>query len=221
MTQTQLLILRIPVILIALTIHEYAHGYIAWRKGDNTAKQAGRLTFNPIAHLDVLGTIMLFFGPFGWAKPVPVNPYNFDNPKRDMIYVGAAGPVSNILLALVFGFLFRFLHSSGAVASLSPMFLIFLQLCILINLGLSFFNLIPVPPLDGSNILMGFLPQDKVVSYLKYVRYAPQVFIFLIMTDWIYSRFHIGYPLFSFIIYPIFNLYFNFWQLIIFGGKVM
>ena len=221
MNETQLLIIRIPVILIALTVHEYFHGYVAWKKGDNTAKQAGRLTFNPIAHLDVFGTLMLFFGPFGWAKPVPVNPYNLDNPKRDMIFVGAAGPVSNIVLALLFGFTLRFLSASGAAASLSPMVLAFLQLSIMINLGLSFFNLIPVPPLDGSNILMGFLPQDKVAIYIKYVKYAPQVFIFLIVTDWIYSRFHIGYPLFSFIIYPLFNLYFNFWQLIIFGGKVM
>ncbi len=221
MNETQLLILRIPVILIALTIHEYAHGYIAWLKGDGTAKQAGRLTFNPIAHLDVLGTLMLFFGPFGWAKPVPVNPYNLDNPKRDMIFVGAAGPVSNILLALVFGFLLRFIITSGAAKSISPMIIVFLQLSLMINLGLSFFNLIPVPPLDGSNILMGFLPQDKISIYLKYVRYAPQVFIFLIVSDWIYSRFHIGYPLFSKIFYPLFNLYFDFWQLIIFGGKVM
>ena len=221
MNETQLLFIRIPVILIALTVHEFFHGYIAWVRGDNTAKQAGRLTFNPIAHLDVLGTLMLFFGPFGWAKPVPVNPYNLDNPKRDMIFVGAAGPVSNIVLALLFGFLLRFLSSSGLITSPTSALAIFLQLSVLINLGLSFFNLLPVPPLDGSNILLGFLPQDKVSTYLKLVRYAPQIFIFLIITDWIYSRLHIGYPLFSFIIYPIFNVYFNFWQFIIFGGKVM
>src|SRR4030042_605671 len=101
MTEQQLLLIRIPAILIALTIHEYAHGYVAWLKGDNTAKAAGRLTFNPLAHLDLFGTLMLFFGPFGWAKPVPVNPMNLDNPKKDMIYVGAAGPVSNIVLPIL------------------------------------------------------------------------------------------------------------------------
>lgn len=216
MTEAQYLLLRIPVILIALTIHEYAHGYIAWLKGDNTAKHAGRLTFNPIAHLDIFGTLMLFFGPFGWAKPVPVNPINLDNPKKDMIYVAAAGPLSNIILAILFGFVFRFLRFSGAITSFSPTVVIFLQFCILINLGLSFFNLIPIPPLDGSNILMGLLPSEKIGSYLTFIQHAPKVLLGLLLAEWML---HI--PLFSTIINPFWIPYLNFWQFIILGGKVM
>ena len=216
MTEAQYLLLRVPVILIALTIHEYAHGYVAWLKGDNTAKQAGRLTFNPIAHLDIFGTLMLFFGPFGWAKPVPVNPINLDNPKRDMIYVAAAGPLSNIVLAILFGLVFRFLISSGAITSISPTYVIFLKFCILINLGLSFFNLIPIPPLDGSNILMGFLPSEKIGSYLKFIQHAPKILLGLLLAEWML---HI--PLFSAIINPFWIPYLNFWQFIILGGKVM
>ncbi len=216
MTQTQFLILRIPAILIALTIHEYAHGYVAWLKGDNTAKQAGRLTFNPFAHLDLIGTLMLFFGPFGWAKPVPVNPINLDNPKRDMIYVGAAGPVSNILMALLFGALFRIIKLTVGSGSINTMFFAFIQLSILINLGLSFFNLIPIPPLDGSNILMGLLPSEKIVPYLKFVQHAPKILFGMLIAEWFL---HI--PVFSTIIYPIWIPYLNFWQFIIFGGKVM
>lgn len=216
MTQAQYLLIRIPVILIALTIHEYAHGYIAWRKGDNTAKQAGRLTFNPLAHLDIFGTLMLFFGPFGWAKPVPVNPMNLDNPKKDMIFVSAAGPLSNIILAILFGLVLRFLNFSQAASSYSSLFLAFLQLSIIINLGLSFFNLIPVPPLDGSNILMGFLPSKKIGSYLKFIQHAPKILLGLLLAEWV---FHI--PVFSTLINPLWVPYFNFWQFIIFGGKVM
>ena len=101
------ILISAPAILIALTVHEYSHAYIAHKKGDDTAKRAGRLTFNPLVHLDLFGTLMLLWGPFGWAKPVPVNPLNYDNPKRDDIYVSAAGPISNILLALLFGYFFR------------------------------------------------------------------------------------------------------------------
>ena len=216
MTQAQYLLIRIPAILIALTIHEYAHGYVAWLKGDNTAKQAGRLTFNPIAHLDIFGTLMLFLGPFGWAKPVPVNPMNLDNPKRDMIYVSAAGPLSNIVLAVLFGLIFRFISFSGTAASYSSLFLIFLQFCIIINIGLSFFNLSPVPPLDGSNILMGLLPSEKVGSYLKFIRHAPKILLGLLVAEWMFRI-----PLFSTLINPFWIPYLNFWQFIILGGKVM
>ena len=215
MGDTQLFILRIPVILLALTVHEYAHGYIAWLKGDSTAKNSGRLTFNPFAHLDIFGTLMLFFGPFGWAKPVPVNPMNLDNPKRDMVYVGAAGPVSNIILAIIFGLTFRFLRSS-LYFPYSDIFFVLLQLCVMINLGLSFFNLLPIPPLDGSNIVIGLLPTNKVGSYLRFVQHAPKIFLGLLLAEWIL---HI--PLFSAIISPLWTPYFNFWQFIIFGGKVM
>lgn len=210
------ILISVPAILIGLTFHEYAHAFIAWKKGDNTAKQAGRLTFNPFVHLDLFGTLMLLWGPFGWAKPVPVNTMNLDNPKRDSIYVSAAGPVSNILLALLFGYFYRFLIFSGAVSSFPKEIIPILHNCIIINLGLSFFNLIPVPPLDGSHILMGFLPSEKIVLYLKFVQHAPKILLGLLVAEWV---FHI--PLFSTIIYPLWKPYIRFWLFIIFGGKVM
>ena len=215
MGDPQLFMLRIPAILLALTVHEYVHGYVAWLKGDGTAKINGRLTFNPFAHLDIFGTLMLLIGPFGWAKPVPVNPANLDNPKRDMVYVAAAGPFSNIILAIIFGLTFRFLRSSP-LFSFSSLFFVFLQLCVMINLGLSFFNLLPIPPLDGSNIVIGLLPIQKVGSYVRFVRHAPKIFLGLLLAEWVL---HI--PLFSAIITPLWIPYFNFWQFIIFGGKVM
>lgn len=214
MTEPHLFILRIPAILIALTIHEFAHGYIAWLKGDNTAKSEGRLSFNPIDHLDVFGTLMLLFGPFGWAKPVPINPRNLDNPKRDIIYVSLAGPVSNIILALIFGYTLRFFYSE--IMAFSPYLFLFFQISIVMNLGLSFFNLIPIPPLDGSNVLMGLLPPDKIMGYLRFIEHAPKVLFGLLLIEWV-----LKIPVFSTIINPIWNPYLNFWQFIIFGGKGM
>lgn len=103
----ELFILRIPAILFALTIHEFAHGWVALRFGDTTAQDQGRLTLNPFAHLDFFGTAMLLFGPFGWAKPVPVNGYNFKEPKKGILFVSLAGPLSNIISAFLFGYLLR------------------------------------------------------------------------------------------------------------------
>ena len=214
-TQSTLFLLRIPVILLALTVHEYAHGYVAWLHGDNTAKNAGRLTFNPFSHLDIFGTLMLLWGPFGWAKPVPVNPYNLDNPRRDSVLVSAAGPVSNILLALLFGLTYRALSAMGIAYSMHPYFKVMFQLAVIINLGLSFFNLIPIPPLDGSKILMGLLPPTKVVGYMNIVRHAPKVFLVLLLVEWV-----LKIPVFSTVIYPLWIPYFTFWQFVIFGGKV-
>jgi Zn-dependent protease len=194
-------------LLIALTVHEFAHAYIAWRFGDPTARNAGRLTLNPLSHLDIFGTAMLFFGPFGWAKPVPVNPYYFTNPKRHGLLVSLAGPASNILLALVFGYAFRFLPDS----LLSPGLIFFFQLCIGINIGIAFFNLIPVPPLDGSHILAGLLPDRLIPSYYNKMRYLPMIFMGLLVAEW---GLHI--PLFSTIIYPFYKPFAAFWNFIIF-----
>jgi len=214
MDQLENLVIKIPVILIALTVHEYSHGYIAWLRGDNTAKNEGRLTFNPIAHLDLIGTIMLFFGPFGWAKPVPVNAQNLDNPKRDIIFVSIAGPVSNMILALIFGYTYRFLNYVQLPAEILPYFREFFTLSILINIGLSFFNLLPVPPLDGSNIVIGLLPHNKIGTYLNSMRYVPMIFFGLIIAE---NMFHI--PIFSFILSPLWEPYLKLWQFLIFGGS--
>lgn len=193
-------LLSIPAILIALTIHEYAHGYVALLKGDPTAKLAGRLTFNPISHLDPFGALMLLFGPFGWAKPVPVNGANLKNPKKDLILVSFAGPLSNIILALIGGFIFRFLIIPLVPTLSFGMYLvIFFKIFIQINLGIAFFNLIPIPPLDGSNILMGFLPATKIGPYLRLMRHAPMILLILISVEWAFKI-----PTISLVLYPLF-----------------
>jgi Zn-dependent protease len=204
-------ILRIPVILIALTFHEYAHGYIAWRFGDPTARNAGRLTLNPLAHLDVFGTVMLLFGPFGWAKPVPVNGYNFANPKRDGLLVSLAGPVSNIILALIFGYSMRLFIAFGPSFLMSQYLFDFLNLSIIINVGIAFFNLIPVPPLDGSHILAGLLPDHLIPSYFNKMRYLPMIFMFMLIAEW---GLHI--PIFSTIINPFYKPFASFFYFLIF-----
>ena len=159
-------------ILMALTVHEYSHGYVAYRLGDSTAKSMGRLTLNPISHIDPIGLIMLFIIGMGWAKPVPINAYAFSRPKRDLALSAAAGPLSNFIMAAIIGLFYRI------IPALQPLqgdtgILLFLKLnlfyLLLINVGLGIFNLIPIPPLDGSNILRGFLPDSKVyiIDYLE------------------------------------------------------
>jgi Zn-dependent protease len=210
------LLIRIPGILIGITIHEYAHGLVAYWRGDNTAKNAGRLSLNPLAHLDLLGTIMLAFGPFGWAKPVPVNYYNLNKPKRDMILVSLAGPVSNILLAFIIGFIMRF-NMSALSSSGFPYIFDILKIAFVINIGLSFFNLLPIPPLDGSNILMGFLPNNKIPGYLNAMRYVPMIFVICIVIEWMIPSISI----ISWILNPLFKPYFYFFEQIIFGGNIL
>jgi Zn-dependent protease len=193
------MILRIPAILLALTIHECAHGWVAYRFGDHTAYDAGRLTLNPFAHLDVFGTLMLLFGPFGWAKPVPVDPRYFSNPKKGILLVSAAGPLSNIILALLFGYTLRILAAVYPALAVNHYLLKFLTLSMLINTGIAFFNLLPVPPLDGSKILLGLLPDKAIPGYLEKSRYVPTIFMVLLLLEW---AVHI--PIFSRLIYPLF-----------------
>jgi Zn-dependent protease len=149
------------ILLYSIILHEISHGYVAYRLGDPTAKYEGRLTLNPISHLDPIGTILLpiltFFTAgfiFGWAKPVPYNPYNLKNPQKDSIYIALAGPLTNILLALIFTLLYKIFPSN--------IFLFGLR----INLVLAFFNLLPIPPLDGSKILLTKIPLE-IYQYLE------------------------------------------------------
>jgi len=157
------IIIQLPPLLFALTVHELAHGYVAWRLGDPTAKNEGRLTLNPLKHLDPIGTLLLIIAGFGWAKPVMINPMNMrGNPRTSMAIVAAAGPISNLLMAAIAAVFFRlglvsFVQSSGAF-SLSLLMSEFIW----INLILAFFNLIPIPPLDGSKILYAILPSELV-----------------------------------------------------------
>ncbi len=175
---TQLIILA-PPLLFALTFHEFAHGYVAYRLGDPTAKNAGRLTLNPLKHLDPIGTIAFFFIKFGWAKPVPVNPAYFRNPRKDMLWVALAGPVTNLVLALISAIITKtlwFLASSLPYSAMAEAILVPLNAMLIasvwINLVLCIFNFLPIPPLDGSRILSGLLPQDLAISYMKIERYG-------------------------------------------------
>ncbi len=169
MPSTMEIIFLIPILLMSLSLHEFSHGYASYKLGDPTPKNRGRLTLNPLAHLDLMGSLVLIITRrFGWAKPVPINPRYYKNPRRGMMIVGFAGPGANIGLAILFSLSMRFivsftnirpemigLNSKGNIAYL---LLQFLMLAVLINLSLAIFNLLPVPPLDGSKILRGVLP---------------------------------------------------------------
>jgi len=184
-------LLLAPPILLAITIHEYSHGLVADRLGDPTARMAGRLTLNPLAHLDPIGTLMFFLIHMGWAKPVPVDARYLQNPKKDMIWISLAGPGSNMLMALAVGIIIRSLNINLygiSTESISGMFKFMLLYLLIINLVLAGFNLIPLPPLDGSKILMGLLPLEVAYRFSQLERYGPFILIGLILLD---SYFHI------------------------------
>jgi Zn-dependent protease len=175
-----------PPLLLALTLHEYAHGYVAYRLGDPTARDAGRLTLNPLSHLDPIGTIAFFFIKFGWAKPVPVNPYYFKNPRQDMLWVALAGPVTNLLLAVASALLLKAMIGTASVLPYTPMLEAILVplynmlvASVWINLVLCIFNFLPIPPLDGGRILTGLLPEDLARTYASFERYGFIVILLL------------------------------------------
>ena len=175
-------IIAAPAILFALTVHEFFHAYIAYRFGDTTARDMGRLTLNPLAHLDPIGTLMLFLSQFrfGWAKPVPVNPYNLRNPRVADFWISAAGPLSNLGLGLVFGIMLRLVLASSI--QMPEAVAMFLYLSVSINVSLAFFNLIPIFPLDGSHILRSILPPQYDGALTRFEMIAPFVLILLIVT---------------------------------------
>ncbi len=175
------LVLLAPVFLLAITVHEFSHGYIAYRLGDPTAKMAGRLTFNPLAHLDLFGTLAIIFIGFGWAKPVPVDPRNFANPRKDNLWVALAGPVSNFITAFVFGLIFRLFSPLLAGSQVGEIILMMIYLAVWINLILTIFNLLPIPPLDGFHILEGLVSTETYVKMQPFVRYGPMILIGLIL----------------------------------------
>ena len=177
-----------PPILVALTFHEFAHAYVANRLGDPTAKEMGRLTLNPLVHLDLVGTAMLFIVHIGWAKPVPVNPLNFKNPKQDLLWVSLAGPGANLLLALVCGLTCRMLGIEGwfsPEAGLMGLVKFMIVFGLLINIVLAVFNLLPIPPLDGSKILMGLIPRQYEQQFLPFMRYGTTILIALIVIGFV------------------------------------
>jgi Zn-dependent protease len=184
------IVLAVPGFLLAITVHEFSHGYIAYRFGDPTAKNAGRLTLNPVSHLDPMGTVALLLTQMtGWAKPVPVNPRYLRNPLRDMLWISPAGRAANILAAVGLGvvvYALAFFFAGwppGAVGKfiLQPLVPI-LAIAIQINLGLAIFNLIPVPPLDGFSILTGLVPRETAYQLEKLEPYGFLILIGLILT---------------------------------------
>ena len=164
--------------MFALSFHEFAHAWMAEKCGDSTAARMGRLTLNPMAHLDMMGSLMILFVGFGWAKPVPVDGRNLRNPRTDMMKVAAAGPVSNLLRAMVAGMVLRFVNGTGLLTDSIFILLIYFTR---INIVLAVFNLIPVAPLDGSQIFSGYLMKKNPQLAWKIQSYGPQVLFGLIL----------------------------------------
>lgn len=178
---TNLLLSVVPA-LICITLHELAHGYVAYRLGDDTAKRAGRLTLNPLRHIDIMGLLMMIVFKFGWAKPVPVNMWKFKNPKKGMAITAAAGPIANLLIALVFlflyGFLFALLHRPGR--SLNWL-LEMLYITAYLSVALAIFNIIPIPPLDGSKVLFSCISDRSYTKLMYYERYGMIILLVLVL----------------------------------------
>jgi Zn-dependent protease len=170
------LILTAMAALVALAIHEFAHGYVAYKLGDDTAKSLGRLTLNPIKHLDPFGAICMILFHFGWAKPVPINPNNFKNPRKGFAITAIAGPATNLVVGFFTAFLYLFFFSifretgNAFINNFEINVLLFLLYFFSINIGLGVFNLIPIPPFDGSRILYVALPKKWYFKVMKYER---------------------------------------------------
>ena len=186
------LLLSLPTILIALSVHECAHAWAAYKLGDSTAKNFGRMTINPLKHLDPLGVLCMIVAGFGWARPVPVNSRNLRNPKRDMVLISLAGPASNIVLAFIGLLILRILQvlvlpalSAAAIGTFGvdaiAMLLQFLMLFCMLNAGLAIFNLLPIPPLDGSHLLALILPSRIYFKYVQYERYISFALVLLLI----------------------------------------
>ncbi len=185
------LLLSLPIVLLALSLHEAAHGAVAYKLGDPTARAMGRLTLNPVKHLDPVGFLCMLLAGFGWANPVPVNSRYFKKPRRDMILTAAAGPVSNLLLATVFLLLLRFVgfgwlaqrpFDTQLTYNAAYFVILFLYYGVYMNLTLAIFNLLPIPPLDGSRILFLLLPPKwyfKIAPYERYISIAVMLLLLL------------------------------------------
>jgi len=193
--------------MFALSFHEFAHAWMASKCGDNTAARMGRLTLNPMAHLDVMGSLMILFVGFGWAKPVPVDSRNLRDPRKDMMKVAAAGPLSNLLLAMLAGMAWRLL--GGINFLLDTNFPVLIFYFTQINIALAVFNLIPVSPLDGSQIFSGYLMKNNPELALKIQSYGPQVLFGLIL---------FGYVTGFSILWLVMKPFVNFFMLLFIGG---
>jgi Zn-dependent protease len=171
------LLYYLPPLLLALSFHESAHAYMAYRFGDTTARDGGRISLNPIAHIDPFGLIAILFFPIGWAKPVMINPYNLKNPIKDNIWISLAGPASNLILAVIFGLIFRLSYGLLSSSEAGQYFSQLIQISVLLNINLMVFNLIPIPPLDGFHILEGIVPTETYVKLQQIRQFGPLLLI--------------------------------------------
>lgn len=187
----------LPPFLLAISVHESAHGYVAYRFGDPTAKNLGRITLNPIPHIDILGLIAIFLVHFGWAKPVPVNPQNLKNPIKDNLWISLAGPASNLLLAIASGIVFRILSPLLSASEAGVFILMMIQFSVILNIVLMVFNLFPIPPLDGFHILEGIVSHDIYLSLQKFRSAGPMILFGLIILSSVS-----GLNIFAFIFNP-------------------
>jgi len=204
----------IPIFLIAITVHECAHGYVAWRLGDPTARAMGRITLNPLRHLDPFGFILLLIAGFGWAKPVQINPRNFKNEKAGMAISALAGPVSNILMAfaglIIFNIIIIIGYKTENFGAVMQNAISFFYLVVQLNVWFAVFNMIPIPPLDGSRLVSYFLPPSLHYYYNYVERYGFIILILLVrsvlltpiqfISHWIIAGM-------SYIVYPVFSLF--------------
>lgn len=176
------MLLSLPAIILALSVHEYAHARAADRLGDPTPRLSGRLTLEPWAHLDPVGTLMLILFRFGWAKPVPINPRNFADPRRGVLITSLAGPLSNIVVSAAAALLLSFHVETWPLVGRIPYLYQMVFYVFLLNLFFAVFNLIPVPPLDGSKILMALLPGRQAYAYSRIEPYGPLILMLLLFT---------------------------------------
>ncbi len=183
----------ILALVLAISVHEFSHALSAYLQGDHTAKQEGRLTINPVAHLDPVGSLMLLFVGFGWGRPVPFNPYNLKFPKWGPVLVGLAGPSANLIMFLISGIAYRVATSIYHLSE-TNLLIIFLVLLGMINIGLMFFNLIPVPPLDGAKLLEALVPDRFYEFKDNFLRYGPMILLGLLFLDIVF-----GVSVFSFL----------------------
>lgn len=181
---TYLLSLLLSIIpsVVCITLHELSHGLVAYRLGDDTAKRAGRLSLNPLKHLDIMGLLMLVVFHVGWAKPVPVNMFRFRNPKRGMAVTALAGPVSNVLSALVAMFLYGVLFIPLGFSNVGSYFLTMIELTAYISLGLAVFNLLPISPLDGSKVLFSVMRDESYYKLMRYEKFGSLILVALVAT---------------------------------------
>ena len=197
----EILIILIPALVLSLCVHEYAHGVIAYYYGDDTAYRYGRLTLNPLKHLDPVGSLMLLFIGFGYAKPVPVNPGNLNNPRKDIIKVAAAGPISNLILSFLGVFIIYLIALASPSLLQNRNVQIFLEIFIQINIFLAIFNLIPIHPLDGGQIFGNIISKYNPNLSNQLMQYGPKILLGLILFGLV-----TGFSIIGMILIPISDL---------------